>query len=32
MGQAPEEVKAVATEVTGTVEEDGLVPVMRSLI
>jgi len=32
MGQAPDEVKAVADEVTGTVEEDGLVPVLRSLL
>jgi len=31
MGQAPEEVKAVATEVTGTVAEAGLVPVLLSL-
>jgi hydroxymethylpyrimidine pyrophosphatase-like HAD family hydrolase len=32
MGQAPDEVKAVANEVTGTVDEDGLVPVLRSLL
>jgi hydroxymethylpyrimidine pyrophosphatase-like HAD family hydrolase len=32
MGQAPDEVKTVADEVTGTVEEDGLVPVLRSLL
>ena len=32
MGQAPDEVKAAADEVTGTVEEDGLVPVLRSLL
>ena len=32
MGQAPDEVKAVADEVTGTVDEDGLVPVLRSLL
>ncbi len=32
MGQAPDEVKAVADEVTGTVDEDGLVPVLRSLV
>jgi len=32
MGQAPEEVAAVAHEVTGTVEEDGAVPVLRSLV
>lgn len=31
MGQAPDEVKAVATEVTGTVEEQGLAPVLDSL-
>jgi HAD superfamily hydrolase (TIGR01484 family) len=32
MGQAPDEVKAVADEVTDPVEEDGLVPVLRSLL
>jgi hydroxymethylpyrimidine pyrophosphatase-like HAD family hydrolase len=32
MGQAPDEVKAVADEVTGTVDDDGLVPVLRSLL
>lgn len=32
MGNAPDEVQAVAQEVTGTVEEDGLVPVLRSLL
>jgi hydroxymethylpyrimidine pyrophosphatase-like HAD family hydrolase len=32
MGQAPDEVKNAADEVTGTVEEDGLVPVLRSLL
>ena len=32
MGQAPDEVKEAADEVTGTVEEDGLVPVLRSLL
>lgn len=32
MGQAVDEVKAVADEVTGTVEEDGLVPVLQSLL
>jgi len=31
MGQAPDEVKAAATEVTGSIEEDGLVPVLQSL-
>ncbi|WP_411720367.1 HAD family hydrolase [Mycetocola sp.] len=31
MGQAPDEVKAAATEVTGSVDEDGLVTVLRSL-
>ena len=31
MGQAPDEVKAVATEVTGTVIEDGLVPALAKL-
>ena len=31
MGNAPEEVKAVADEVAGDVEEDGLVAVLRSL-
>ncbi len=32
MGQAPDEVKDAADEVTGTVEDDGLVPVLRSLL
>jgi hydroxymethylpyrimidine pyrophosphatase-like HAD family hydrolase len=32
MGNAPAEVKAVADEVTGDVDEDGLVPVLRSLL
>jgi len=32
MGNAPDEVKAVATEVTASVDEDGLVPVLRSLL
>jgi len=32
MGNAPEEVKAVADEVTLGVDEDGLVPVLRSLL
>ena len=32
MGNAPDEVKAIANEVTGTVDEDGLVPVLRSLL
>lgn len=32
MGQAPDDVKAVADEVTGTVEEDGLAMVLRSLL
>ena len=32
MGQAPDEVKAAADEVTGTVEEDGLAQVLRSLL
>ncbi len=32
MGQAPPEVKASADEVTGAVEEDGLVPVLISLL
>lgn len=31
MGNAPDEVKAVADEVTGDVDDDGLVPVLRSL-
>lgn len=31
MGQAPEDVRAVATEVTHAVTEDGLVPVLHSL-
>jgi Cof subfamily protein (haloacid dehalogenase superfamily) len=32
MGQAPEEVTAVAREVTGTVEEDGAAVILRSLL
>jgi len=32
MGQAPDEVKDAADEVTGSVEEDGLGPVLRSLL
>ncbi|WP_129338088.1 HAD family hydrolase [Cellulomonas endophytica] len=32
MGQAPEHVRAVADEVTGTVEDDGLVPVLLSVL
>ncbi len=32
MGNAPPEVQEVASEVTGTVEDDGLVPVLRSLL
>lgn len=32
MGQAPQEVQAVADEVTGTVEEDGLAMVLHSLL
>jgi len=32
MGQAPDEVKAAADEVTGTVEDDGLAQVLRSLL
>jgi len=32
MGNAPEEVKAVADEVTGHVDDDGLVPVLLSLL
>lgn len=32
MGNAPDEVKAVADEVTGDVDEDGLVPVLQSLL
>ena len=31
MGQAPDEVKSAATEVTGTIDEDGLVAVLASL-
>lgn len=31
MGNAPDEVKAAADEVTGDVDDDGLVPVLRSL-
>jgi len=32
MGNAPDEVKVAADEVTGTVDDDGLVPVLRSLL
>jgi hydroxymethylpyrimidine pyrophosphatase-like HAD family hydrolase len=32
MGNAPDEVKAVADEVAGHVDDDGLVPVLRSLL
>jgi HAD superfamily hydrolase (TIGR01484 family) len=32
MGQAPEEVIAVAHEVTATVDEDGAVPILQSLL
>jgi hydroxymethylpyrimidine pyrophosphatase-like HAD family hydrolase len=32
MGNAPDEVKAVADEVAGDVDDDGLVPVLRSLL
>ncbi|GAA2736249.1 HAD family hydrolase [Pedococcus aerophilus] len=32
MGNAPDEVKAAANEVTGHVDEDGLVPILRSLL
>lgn len=32
MGQAPDAVRAIADEVTGTVEEDGLATVLRSLL
>ena len=32
MGNAPDEVKAVADEVTGDVDDDGLVPVLRALL
>jgi hydroxymethylpyrimidine pyrophosphatase-like HAD family hydrolase len=32
MGNAPDEVKAVADEVTLDVDEDGLVPVLLSLL
>jgi hydroxymethylpyrimidine pyrophosphatase-like HAD family hydrolase len=32
MGHAPEDVRAVADEVTGTIEDDGVVPVLRSLL
>lgn len=32
MGNAPQEVQAVADEVTGHVDEDGLVPILRSLL
>jgi 5-amino-6-(5-phospho-D-ribitylamino)uracil phosphatase len=31
MGQAPDEVKSAATEVTGSIDEDGLVAVLNSL-
>ncbi len=31
MGQAPDEVKSAATEVTGTIDEDGVVAVLESL-
>jgi len=31
MGQAPDEVKAAATEITGSIDEDGLVPILHSL-
>ena len=32
MGNAPDSVKEIADEVTLTVDEDGLVPVLRSLL
>ncbi|MEO7069951.1 MAG: HAD family hydrolase [Nostocoides sp.] len=32
MGNAPDEVKAIADEVTASIEQDGLVPVLRSLL
>ena len=32
MGNAPEEVKAIANAVTGDVDDDGLVPVLRALL
>ena len=32
MGQAPDEVKDAADEVTGDVDQDGLVPILRSLL
>jgi hydroxymethylpyrimidine pyrophosphatase-like HAD family hydrolase len=32
MGQAPDEVKQAADEVTSDVDDDGLVPVLRSLL
>mgnify|MGYP003406409530 len=32
MGNAPDEVKAVADEVTGDVDDDGLVDVLTSLL
>jgi hydroxymethylpyrimidine pyrophosphatase-like HAD family hydrolase len=32
MGQAPDEVKAAADEVTSTVEEDGAAAILRSLL
>jgi hydroxymethylpyrimidine pyrophosphatase-like HAD family hydrolase len=32
MGNAPDEVKAIADEVTLDVDQDGLVPVLRSLL
>ena len=32
MGNAPDEVKAIADEVTGHVDDDGLVDVLRALL
>ncbi|MEP6856491.1 MAG: HAD hydrolase family protein, partial [Pedococcus sp.] len=32
MGNAPDEVKAAADEVTGDVDDNGLVPILRSLL
>jgi len=32
MGNAPDEVKAIADEVTQDVDQDGLVPVLKSLL
>jgi hydroxymethylpyrimidine pyrophosphatase-like HAD family hydrolase len=32
MGHAPEDVRAVADEVTGTIDDDGAVAVLRSLL